>query len=125
MAETTQSIETEGYIDELLFIKNFHIDRNDCYGGWKRELLVEKITSSAEERLLLCTVCTGMLRDACVFVVKFQKKEARCDVCIPRGHQAELKMKAELVRSVIDEKLVIRKLNLYLLFIFLILILNL
>ena len=116
MAESTQSIETEGYIDELLFVKNSGID--GCYGGWKRELLIEKITSNAEERLLLCTLCKGMLRDACVFEVKFQKKEARCDLCIPREHQTELKKKAELIRSVIDEKLVIRTLNLYLLFIF-------
>ena len=91
--------------EHLLFVKT---EKSGfvSYGGWKKELLVEEIITISEEKLLLCTLCKGMLRDACVVVVN-QKKEARCDACIPRHYTADARKKAELVQSVIDEKLVI------------------
>ena len=90
-------------IEHLLFVKK--VNNLVSYGGWNKELLVEKISSVSEEKLLLCTLCKGMLRDACVVTVN-QKKEARCDVCIPPKYTAGTRKIAELVRSVIDEKMV-------------------
>ena len=106
MAERERTADANKDIDKLLFVKKLSYIPGVDYGGWKKELLVEEIASVSEEKLLLCTLCKGMLRDACVVTVD-QKKEAHCDVCVPRDYYtADTRKIAELVRSVIDEKMV-------------------
>ena len=41
------------------------------------DLFVEKLS---EEKLLLCSCCNGVLRDACLY-----EEELRCGMCIPEG----------------------------------------
>ena len=48
--------------------------------GWRVDLLVEKLSSKVEEKLLQCSSCNGLLRDACIY-----EEEFRCGVCIPEG----------------------------------------
>ena len=70
--------------------------------GWRVELLVEQLTSKLEEKFLLCSYCSGLMRDACL-LAKGGKQELRCFVCIPEGetwHQAQINRKA------INEKMV-------------------
>ena len=52
------------------------------YRGWRVELLVEQITSKLEEKFLLCSYCSALMRDACL-QEKEGKQELRCLVCIP------------------------------------------
>ena len=96
-------------IQDLLFVRKEDWDVIS-YGGWKKELLVEEIATKSEEKLLQCTLCKGMLRDACVIIVN-GKKEARCDVCVANDYAAGARKIAELVRSVIDEKMVFTCVN--------------
>ena len=67
--------------EELLFVsrRDGNVTR---YGGWKVELLVEEIVSVSEQKLLLCTLCKGMLRDTCVVTLD-GKKQVRCKTCTP------------------------------------------
>ena len=90
--------------EELLFIsrQDGHVTR---YGGWKIELLVEKIISVSEQKLLLCTLCKGMLRDACVITLE-GKKQARCNVCVPPDTIIDAINTADLIRSAIDDRMV-------------------
>lgn len=102
-----------GQFDLLQDLQNLlFVSRQDGnvtrYGGWKKELLVEDILSSCEEKLLLCTLCEGVLRDACVVNLD-QKKQARCRYCLPANFRVYPRHKADLVRSVINERLVITK----------------
>ena len=90
---------------ELLFVSRQ--DRGVTrYSGWKIELLVEEIVSVSEQKLLLCTLCKGMLRDACVVTLD-GKKQARCSVCVPSDIQFDALNNADLIRSVIDDRMVI------------------
>ena len=59
--------------------------------GWRVDLLVEK--------LLLCSCCKGLLRDACIC-----EEELRCRVCI-HGGVAWLSMKMN--REIVHERKVI------------------
>ena len=71
-------------------------------GGWRVELLVEQLTSSVEQKFLLCGCCRGLMRDACVLENE-GKQQLSCYVCIPQGvawHQAQINRKA------INEKIV-------------------
>ena len=52
--------------------------------GWKVNLLVEQLTSKLEEKFLLCSYCSGLMRDACL-LEKEGKQELRSLVCIPEG----------------------------------------
>ena len=72
------------------------------FRGWRVELLVEQITSKLEEKFLLCSYCSGLMRDACL-LEKEGKQELRCLVCIPEGITWQ---PALLSRETINEKLV-------------------
>ena len=65
--------------EELLFVRN----EAGEYRGWKRELLVEKLTK-VEEKYLLCRVCQGLLRKACLFENQGEQ-ETRCNLCLPEN----------------------------------------
>ena len=59
------------------------------------DLLVEKLSSKLEEKLLLCNCCKGLLRDACLC-----EEELRCRVCIPEGVAWQpVKMNREIVHE--------------------------
>ncbi|KAI6655882.1 Dynein heavy chain 17, axonemal [Oopsacas minuta] len=75
------------------------------YRGWKRELLVEEIVSASEKKLLLCTLCDGMLRNACCFQ-RNQNKQARCDKCLPANFRIYGRNIVDLIRSVVDERMI-------------------
>ena len=70
--------------------------------GWRVELLLEQLTSKVEQKLLLCSYCNGLMRDACV-MEKEGKQELRCHVCIPEGTACH---EAQTNREAIDEKIV-------------------
>ena len=67
--------------------------------GWRVDLLVEKLSSKVEEKLLLCSCCNGLLRDACIC-----EEEFRCEVCIPDGVAWQL---VKMNRTIVNEKMVI------------------
>ena len=46
--------------------------------GWRVDLLVEKLSSKLEEKVLLCSCCNGLLRDACIC-----NRALMCQMCIP------------------------------------------
>ena len=90
------------------FITNYPVERDtllyvmseDCKPkGWKVDLLVEKLSSKLEEKLLLCSCCHGLLRDACICVEEF-----RCRVCIPEGVAWQ---PVKMNREIVNEKMVI------------------
>ena len=91
--------------EELLFVSRQDGDVTK-YGGWKIELLVEEIVSVSEQKLLLCTLCKGLLRDACVVTLE-GKKQPRCSVCVPLQMQIDALNIADLIRSAIDDRMVI------------------
>ena len=64
--------------------------------GWRVDLLVEKLS---EGKLLLCSSCGGMLREACIY-----EEEFRCGVCIPEGVAWQ---PVKMNRTIVDEKMVI------------------
>ena len=90
--------------EEFLFVSRQDGDIT-TYGGWKVELLVEEIVSVSEQKLLLCTLCKGMLRDACV-VNLYGKKQVRCKTCIPTLFAFGFN-KIDIIRSVVDDRMVI------------------
>ena len=80
--------------DALLYVMS-----EDCKPkGWKVDLLVEKLSSKLEEKLLLCSCCNGLLRDACVCNGAFM-----CQVCIP---EIIAWQPVEMNRSIVSEKMV-------------------
>ena len=74
------------------------------YRGWRVELLEEQLTSKLEERFLLCSYCSGVMRDACL-LEREGKQELRCLVCIPEGVAWQ---PVEVYREAINEKIVSR-----------------
>ena len=90
--------------DELLFVSRRDGDITR-YGGWKVELLVEEIVSVSEQKLLLCALCKGMLRDACV-VTSYRKKQVRCRTCTPTFIVYDYNT-IDIIRSVVDDRMVI------------------
>ncbi|KAI6661281.1 TNF receptor-associated factor 4-like [Oopsacas minuta] len=75
--------------EDLVYIKT----ENGSYRGWRVDLLVENLSSKMELKLLLCSSCKGMLRDACLY-----EEELRCGVCIPEGVAWQpVKMNREIV----------------------------
>ena len=77
--------------DVLLYVMS-----EDCKPkGWRIDLLVEKLS---EERLLLCSGCNGLLRDACICNGAFM-----CQVCIPEGMAWQ---PIEMNRQIVNEKTV-------------------
>ena len=81
--------------DTLLYVTS----EDGSSKGWRVDLLVEKLSNKVEEKLLLCSCCHGLLRDACFF-----EEELRCGVCIPEG-VAWLPVKMN--RTIVNEKMVI------------------
>ena len=45
--------------------------------GWRVDLLVEKLSSKVEEKVLLCSSCGGLLRDACIYEEEFRCRKIR------------------------------------------------
>ncbi|KAI6655285.1 hypothetical protein LOD99_11431 [Oopsacas minuta] len=75
--------------EDLVYIKT----EDGSYRGWRVDLLVENLSSKMELKLLLCSSCKGMLRDAC-----FYQEEFMCGVCIPEGVAWQpVKMNREIV----------------------------
>ena len=103
MAEKTSVSEPNSEINKLVYVT-----RDDgSYGGWKTELLVEKISSKIEEKFLLCNYCRGMLRDAC-FYEKDGKHKVACSLCIPKDVNKQI---AQLNSETVNEKQVSLHLN--------------
>ncbi|KAI6660628.1 TNF receptor-associated factor 4-like [Oopsacas minuta] len=75
--------------EDLVYIKT----EDGSYRGWRVDLLVENLSNKLELKLLLCSSCKGMLRDACIC-----EGELRCGVCIPEGVAWQpVKMNREIV----------------------------
>ena len=91
--ETESSEEIEGLVYKRL---------EGRYRGWRVELLEEQLTNKEEERFLLCSYCSGVVRDACL-LEREGKQELRCLVCIPEGMPCDT---LEMNREVINEKIV-------------------
>ena len=91
--ETESSEEIEGLVYKRL---------EGRYRGWRVELLEEQLTSKLEERFLLCSYCSGVMRDACL-LEREGKQELRCLVCIPEGLPWQ---PLEMNREAINEKIV-------------------
>ena len=91
--ETESSEEIEGLVYKRL---------EGRYRGWRVELLEEQLTSKEEEKFLLCSYCSGVMRDACL-LKREGKQELRCLVCIPEGMPCDT---LEMNREVISEKMV-------------------
>ncbi|KAI6657014.1 TNF receptor-associated factor 3 [Oopsacas minuta] len=62
--------------EDLVYIKT----EDGSYRGWRVDLLIDPLSNKMEEKMLLCSSCNGMLRDAC-----FYEGQVRCGVCIPEG----------------------------------------
>ncbi|KAI6650763.1 TNF receptor-associated factor 6-like isoform X3 [Oopsacas minuta] len=62
--------------EDLVYIKA----EDGSYRGWRVDLLIDKLSNKMEEKILLCSNCRGMLRDACVY-----EGDLKCGVCIPEG----------------------------------------
>ena len=81
-------------IDALLYVMN-----EDCKPkGWRVDLLVEKLSSKLEEKVLLCSCCNGLLRDACLC-----NGALMCQVCIP---EATVVQPVVMNREIVNEKMV-------------------
>ena len=91
--ETESSEEIEGLVYKRL---------EDRYRGWRVELLEEQLTSKLEEKFLLCSYCSGVMRDACLLEME-GKQELRCLICIPDGIPWQ---PVEMSREAINEKIV-------------------
>ncbi|KAI6648531.1 hypothetical protein LOD99_8163 [Oopsacas minuta] len=86
-------IDSEGR-EELVYVKA----EDGSYRGWRVELLVENLSSKLEEKLLLCSSCNGLLREAYICGGVY-----RCGVCIPEGVVWE---PVNMNREIINDKMV-------------------
>ena len=78
--------------DALLYVMS-----EDCKpNGWRVDLLVEKLSSKLEEKVLLCSYCNGLLRDACL-----SNGSLMCQLCIPEDAQP-----VGMNRELMNEKMV-------------------
>ena len=93
MEETESSEEIEGLVYKRL---------EGRYRGWRVELLEEQLTSKLEKKFLLCSYCSGVVRDACL-LEREGKQELRCLVCIPEGIAWKLGL---MSRESVNEKIV-------------------
>ena len=94
--ETESSEEIEGLVYKRL---------EGRYRGWRVELLEGKLTSKVEEKFLLCSYCSGVMRDACLLEGE-GKQELRCLVCIPEGIAPLIPEPALMSRESVNEKIV-------------------
>ena len=104
----TLPVEDIHYSEEIEELVYKRLDGS--YRGWRLELLVEQITSKLEEKFLLCSYCSALMRDACL-LEKEGKQELRCLVCIPEDIPWQ---PVEMSRETINEKLVSIKNNVFL-----------
>ncbi|KAI6660154.1 TNF receptor-associated factor 4-like [Oopsacas minuta] len=75
--------------EDLVYIKT----EDGSYRGWRVDLLVENLSNKMGLKLLVCALCNGLLRDACLY-----EEELRCGVCIPEGVAWQpVKMNREIV----------------------------
>ena len=81
--------------DTLLYVTS----EDGSSKGWRVDLLVDKFFSKLEEKLLLCSSCNGLVRDACVCNGSFM-----CQVCIPEGTVVQ---PVVMNREIVNEKMVI------------------
>ena len=80
--------------DALLYVMS-----EDCKPkGWRVDLLVEKLSSKLEEKVLLCSCCNGLLRDACLC-----NGALMCQVCIPEDTVVQ---PVVMYREIVNEKMV-------------------
>ena len=80
----------------LLFVMS-----EDCKPkGWRVDLLVEKLSSKVEEKVLLCISCNGLLRDACIC-----NGALMCQVCIP-ADTVTVVQPVVMNREIVNEKMV-------------------
>ena len=80
--------------DALLYVMS-----EDCKPkGWRVDLLVEKLSSKLEEKVLLCSCCNGLLRDACLC-----NGALMCQVCIPEDTVVQ---PVDMNREIVNEKMV-------------------
>ena len=93
MEETESSEEIEGLVYKRL---------EGRYRGWRVELFEEQLTSKLEEKFLLCSYCSGVVRDACL-LEREGKQELRCLVCIPEGVALQPGL---MSREAVNEKIV-------------------
>ena len=71
------------------------------HGGWRAELCVTELNLS-EEKLLVCSLCKGILREASVFEVE-GRQELRCAVCLPQDSDLSIQIPLH-IRDVVNEK---------------------
>ncbi|KAI6660158.1 TNF receptor associated factor [Oopsacas minuta] len=75
--------------EDLVYVKT----EDGGYRGWRVDLLIDPLSNKMEEKILLCSSCKGMLRDACVY-----EGDLKCGVCIPEGVAWQpVKMNREIV----------------------------
>ncbi|KAI6658972.1 hypothetical protein LOD99_14648 [Oopsacas minuta] len=80
--------DSEGRND-LVYIKT----EDGSYRGWRVDLLVDNLSNKMEEKILLCSSCQGMLRDACIY-----EGDLKCGVCVPEDVAWQpVKMNREIV----------------------------
>ena len=71
------------------------------YGGWRVELLSERVLSKSEETWMLCASCRGLLREANLWK-RGEKQELRCSVCLPEGNILTVSHIAQINGEAID-----------------------
>ena len=90
MAEVIRELSEES----LLYVTS----EDGSSKGWRVYLLVEKLPSKVEEKLLLCSCCNCLLRDTCLC-----EEELRCGVCIPEGVAWQ---PVKISRTIVNDKMV-------------------
>ena len=86
-AETQASSDLDVAIKYLIYVRRER-EGAEAYCGWKRELVVEPLTSF-EEMFLICSSCDGILRDA----IRLKESEEElyvCSECKESGKSYEL-----------------------------------
>ena len=80
--------------DNLLYVTS----EDGSSKGWRVHLLVEELSSKVEEKVLLCSCCNGLLRDACLC-----NGALMCQVCIPEDTVVQ---PVVMNREIVNEKMV-------------------
>ena len=82
-------------LNDLTYVKS-----GGEFRGWKLELLTDNVLSKSEKRLLVCSECEGLLREAILFERK-DRHELRCLVCVSERDEVR---PAFTNREVINER---------------------
>ncbi|KAI6647637.1 TNF receptor associated factor 3 [Oopsacas minuta] len=94
MAEKLEDTEGRFWKEDLVYVRA----EDDSYRGWRLDLLIEKLSSRIEEKLLMCTFCKGLLREACIC-----QEEFKCRVCTPEGVPWQ---PVKVNREIVNEKMI-------------------